>query len=149
MMFALQVAAASLPNIELVSLLVAAFSVYFGRRTLAAIYVFALLEGITYGFGSWWICYLYVWTILYLVSRAAKQMQSPIGWAAILGLFGLLFGALCSIPYFFILGPAGGLSYFLGGIPYDLLHCVGNTVSGLLLWKPVGKALERIASDKK
>jgi len=76
-------------------------------------------------------------------------MQSPIGWAAILGLFGLLFGALCSIPYFFILGPAGGLSYFLSGIPYDLLHCVGNAVSGLLLWKPVGKALERIASDKK
>ena len=63
-----QVAFSFLPNIEFVSLLIILYTLVFEKRTVVIIYLFALLEGILYGFGVWWIMYLYVWTILYLLS---------------------------------------------------------------------------------
>ena len=64
LMFGSQVALSFLPNVELVSLLVILFAQHLGRRALFAIYVFVLLEGLLYGFGSWWLVYLYIWTVL-------------------------------------------------------------------------------------
>ena len=58
-------------------------------------------------------------------------------WAALAGAFGLSFGFLCAIPYFFIGGPAGGVSYWISGIPFDLVHCASNTLLTLVLWKPL------------
>ena len=68
-MFVVQVALAALPNVELVSLLVIVGTLAFRRRAVYAIYVFAILEGLVYGFGVWWVMYLYVWTILLLDQR--------------------------------------------------------------------------------
>ena len=51
-LFAVQVALSPLPNIELVSILCLVYTLTFGVRALGAIYVFVLLEGLLYGFGS-------------------------------------------------------------------------------------------------
>ena len=67
LVFALQVALAGIPNGECVTLLFLLYTLYFRRRTLYIIYTFALLEGVTYGFGIWWFMYLYVWIILWAV----------------------------------------------------------------------------------
>lgn len=53
-----QVAFSFLPNIEFVSLLIILYTLVFEKRTVVIIYLFALLEGILYGFGVWWIMYL-------------------------------------------------------------------------------------------
>ena len=37
------------------------------KKTLYIIYIFALLEGLIYGFGIWWIMYLYAWPMLAIV----------------------------------------------------------------------------------
>lgn len=139
-----QVALAALPNIELVSFLIVVYALYLGRNTLYAIYVFALVEGLIYGFSDWWISYLYVWTVLYFVARLCGRLKidKALFWAVVSGIFGLCFGALCSIPYFFILGPGGGVAFFISGIPFDLLHCGGNFIVMLLLYRPVGKAFK-------
>ncbi|MDQ9757401.1 hypothetical protein RFZ45_00270, partial [Acinetobacter baumannii] len=68
-LFVAQIALAVLPNIEIVSLLVIVYTLVFERKTIPIIYAFALLEGLVYGFGIWWIMYLYVWTILYAIVR--------------------------------------------------------------------------------
>ncbi len=147
LLFAVQVAMAALPNIELVSLLVAAFAVVFGRAALPGIFAFVLLEGVAYGFGSWWFCYLYVWPLLWAAARALRHLSgSALAFSVLLGLFGLMFGALCSLTYLVILGPAGGFAYFLSGIPFDLIHCAGNAAAGLLLWKPVVAGLGKASS---
>ncbi|MEG1181634.1 MAG: hypothetical protein RSD39_06360, partial [Oscillospiraceae bacterium] len=67
----------------------------------------------------------------------------PLGWAFISGIFGLLFGALCSIPYFFILGINGAIAYFISGLLFDLAHCAGNFAVALLLYKPLHSVIER------
>lgn len=50
---------AFLPNLELVSLLTILFTLAFRQRVIGILAVFLLLEGLLYGFGQWWIMYLY------------------------------------------------------------------------------------------
>lgn len=128
LLFLSQIAFAFLPNIELVSVMVIAFSLVLGRKTLYIIYVFALCQGVYYGFGLWWVMYLYVWTVLYFLVRIFKGQTSRLFWASLSGGFGLIFGALCAVPYFFVGGIGGGLAYWISGIPFDLLHGAGNFV---------------------
>ena len=140
--FVQQVAFAWLPNIELVSLLVIIYTLTFRHKVLYIIYAFVLLEGVTYGFNLWWVIpYLYVWTILAGVAWLFRSMRSSLGWAVLSGVFGLLFGALCAIPYLFIGGPATAFAYWVSGIPFDIAHCAGNFLLCLLLWKPLYKLL--------
>lgn len=143
-MFAAQLALAGLANIELVSLLVMLFTLSFGRRVLYAIYAFALLEGLVFGFHLWWVSYLYVWAVLAGVTWLFRRTSSVVAMAVISGLFGLAFGALCSIPYIFAGGFAMAAAYWVSGIPFDLVHCVGNLLLCLILWKPLYKAFEKI-----
>ena len=131
-----QVILALLPNVEIVTFLILLYTLVFGRKVFVMIYTFVLLEGIFYGFGLWWINYLYIWSILAVVVLLLKRQRSPVFWSLVTGFFGLCFGALCALPYFFIGGPAAAFSYWITGIPYDIPHCIGNAVLCLLLFKP-------------
>lgn len=137
-------ALAFLPNIEVVSILVVVYTLTFGRRALLPIYVFVLLEGITYGFGIWWTMYLYIWTILYLVARLMRRNDSPLIWAVVNGAYGLSFGALCAIPYLITGGIGMAFGWWTQGIPWDITHCIGNFVTALVLYKPLMAVLRYI-----
>lgn len=139
-----QVAMNFLPNIEVVSLFIVLFTQHFERKTLWIIYVFVLIEGLIYGFAMWWFVYLYIWTVLYLVTRFLRDMHEPLGWAIVTGIFGLMFGALSSIPTFLTMGFYGGIAYFVQGIVFDLVHCAGNFVIALVLYRPMDRILGRI-----
>lgn len=141
-----------LPNIEMTSFLIILFTLRFGRLTLYAIPAFILIEGLIYGFGLWWVMYLYAWPLLALVAHAFRRMNSAFFWAIVSGAFGLLFGLLCAIPYFFI-GLAGGslsqgltqfFAWWVAGIPYDLIHGAGNFALMLALYRPMSCLLEHI-----
>lgn len=147
-----KLALAAIPNIELVSFWVILFTLWIGWRSLYAIYGFVLLEGILYGVHFWWIAYLYVWTILAALTQLLRKQTAPLFWAILSGLFGLFFGALCAIPYAAagILngglwnGFLAGFSWWIAGIPYDLLHCVGNFIIMLILYKPVIAVMKKM-----
>jgi len=144
LMFGAQVALAGLPNIEVVALLVIIFTLHYERKALYIIYLFVLLEGLAYGFGLWWISYLYLWTILYGVARLFRKNTWALGWGIIAGFFGLLFGTLSSVPYFFTGGLGGGVAYIVSGIPFDLVHCAGNFVLVTTLYTPLTRLLEKV-----
>lgn len=139
-----QVALAFLPNIELVSLLVIVYTLVFGKKTIPIIYAFALLEGVIYGFGIWWIMYLYVWTILYVIARIFRKNESSVFWAVVGGLYGLCYGMLCSLPYFIGGGIGAGIAWWIRGIPYDILHGVGNFIVIAVLFKPIYFSLKKV-----
>ena len=61
-------AMSGLPNLEPVSLLIILFALELPRETPGAITVFILLQGVLYGFGLWWVMYLYVWYLLALLA---------------------------------------------------------------------------------
>ena len=142
-----QVAFSFLPNIEFVSLLIILYTLVFEKRTVVIIYLFALLEGILYGFGVWWIMYLYVWTILYFIVRIMRSNESVVIWAVVGGGFGFAFGALCAIPYAIAGGIGAGIAWWTAGILFDIFHGLGNFVIILILFKPVYYIVKRLVQS--
>lgn len=137
-------AIAFLPNIEIVSLLIILYTLFFGKKTIFAILTFILIEGCLYGFGIWWIMYCYSWPLLSFLTGLLKKHDSPIVYAMLSGIFGLFFGALCAIPYLFAGGWKTAFTWWVAGIPYDILHCIGNFVLCLILFKPLHHILNII-----
>ena len=144
MMLATQVALAALPKIHLVAVFVILGAMLFGWKCFYSVYVFVLLEGLIYGFSMWFLNYLYVWTILAIIAILFRGNTSKLFWAAVAGIFGLLFGALCAIPYFFIGGWAAAFSYWVAGIPFDLIHCVSNAVLTFILLDPLYRLCRKL-----
>ena len=138
-----QVGMAFLPNIEPVSTLIILYTLIHKKHTFYIIYTFVLLEGILYGFGVWWVSYLYIWSILALITLTLQKIDSALLWAVISGAFGLSFGALTAIPYLISGGPGAAFAYWTNGIPYDILHCCGNFVLTLILYKPLLPILKK------
>lgn len=141
-----------LPNIELTSFWIIMFTLFYGRKTYIIIPGFILVEGCLYGFGLWWIMYLYAWPLLALVTWIFRRQDSRLFWSVVSSVFGLMFGFLCSIPYFFIGLSSGGVSaglsmqfsWWVAGIPWDITHGIGNLVMMFVLYKPIKIAMEKI-----
>ena len=142
--FALQVVMGPLPNIEPVSLLIMLFAVTFGWKSMYPIYIFVVMEILYYGISVWNVYYLYVWTVLAVAAICLRKAQSPLVWAILSALFGLLFGALCGIVDVFI----GGVTYAVGkwttGLLFDVTHCVGNFIIALVLFKPLRRMMDKL-----
>lgn len=115
-----QVALGFLPNIEVVTLLVIAYTLVFGKKVFFIIYIFVLVEGLIYGFGLWWINYLYVWSVQAAVTLFFRKQKSVLFWSILSGFFGITFGALCALPYFAIGGPQAAFAYWISGLAYDI-----------------------------
>jgi energy-coupling factor transport system substrate-specific component len=73
------------------------------------------------------------------------------------GCFGLLFGAICTIPYIFVTAfssglPTGiklGIAWWIAGIPWDIVHCVSNFVFMLVLYEPITRVINKLKSMNK
>lgn len=141
----------NIPNVEMTTFLLIMFTLFFGKLVLFVVPVFILIEGVMFGFGLWWIMYLYVWPLLVLVTWLLRKQESVWVWSLVAGAFGLLYGFFCSFPYFFIGAVDGGLvggfsmafSWWIAGIPWDLVHGASNFVFMLALYKPMRRILLR------
>ena len=138
-----------LPNIEVTSFFVMLFTLVLGKRMLLVVPAFTLIEGCIYGFGIWWVMYLYAWPMLALITWFVRKKDSVLLYSIISGIFGLFFGALCSIPYFFIGGFAMMFNWWIAGIPFDLIHGASNFLIMLLLYKPVRRVMDNIGNMNK
>lgn len=142
--FSLKMAMAVLPNIEPVSLLVMLFSVVFGRKGLFPVYIYVALEFILWPIGLWNVNYLYIWLLLFFAARCLRDMSSALGWAILSGAFGLLFGLLSAPVYWAVGGLGYAVTWWISGIPYDLIHCAANFFIALFLFQPLRALLERL-----
>ena len=151
-MLAAKVALDVLPNIELVSFLVIIYALCFRWRVIFVIIIFVALQALLYPPGDWIIMYIYIWWIPAVIGLVFKKVDNIWIWSMISGLYGLFFGALCSLTYFAFGYIEGGLSFglstafakWISGIPFDLTHCAGNFVVMLVLYIPIRKALTGI-----
>ena len=142
--FAAKYVMAMLPNIEPVSLMVMLFAVVFGRKCVYPVYLYVTMEILFFGLGLWNVNYLYIWLILAAAAYLLRRMESPLGWAMVSGIFGLLFGALCGIVDIFIGGVPYAVTKWISGIPFDIMHCAGNFTIALLLFKPMRQLMEKL-----
>lgn len=147
--FAAKYVMSFLPNIEPVSLMVILFAVTFGWKALYPTYLYVVMEILFYGINTWNIYYLYIWGVLVVLAILMRKMREPLGWAILSGAFGLMFGALCGLADIFIGGFGYAATKWVAGIWFDLLHCGGNFVIALLLFKPLRSLLEKLYANIK
>jgi len=139
-------------NIELVSFWIILFSIFFGWRILLVIPAFILVDGCIYGAGLWWAQYMCVWPLLALLSFLFRKQDSVWFWSILSSAFGLMFGAVCTIPYLCMSVASGGLrtglqvsfAWWVAGLQADIIHAVGNFVIMFALYTPVRRAMKRI-----
>ena len=129
---------------EPVTPLILLYTLEFPAATPWAIGVFVVLQFVLYGFGLWSWMYLYIWFLLFFLVRGLRKMDSAVGWAVVSAAYGLAFGALCAPVYLFTGGWAFALTWWVSGIPFDLLHAAGNFVIALALFKPLQKLMETL-----
>lgn len=147
-----KIALSFLPNIELVSFWIIMFTLFFRKRVALVLPVFVTIEGALYGFGMWWIAYLYIWPILAIITHIFRKNDSVWFWSILSGTFGLFFGMLSAVPYVFMGAVGGsimsglkaGFAWWVSGIPWDVVHCIGNFCLMLALYRPVRNVLRKV-----
>ncbi len=137
-----------LPNIEVVTLLFIVYTIFYGRKTILLAIGFTAIECFLKGFNVWSFMYLYIWPLLIVIVLYANMKKVGYVFYCILsGFFGLFFGMFCSIPYLFIGGWSMAVTWWIAGIPYDIIHCISNFVLCLLLFKPLCNIMSKATSE--
>ena len=143
-----------LPNIHLVGVLIVALTLTYRKKALYPIYIFILLNGLLAGFSSWWVPYLYVWTVLWafvmILPQNIPKKIKPVIYAFVCALHGFLFGTLYAPAQALLFGLdfKGMVAWIAAGLPYDAIHGVSNFICTLVLIIPITtilKSAEKIA----
>ena len=141
------------PNIHLLGAIIVAITVVYRTKALCPIYVFVFLNGLFSGFTTWWIPYLYIWTVLWgfamLIPKNIPKKMRPIVYMAVSSLHGFLFGILYAPAQAIMFGLnfKGIITWIISGFPFDLIHGVSNFICGILIF-PMIIALKRVSTDK-
>ncbi len=137
------------PNVHFVGLLTMTYTLVYRKKALFPIYIYVLLTGIYAGFNTWWVPYLYLWTILWgatmlLPRNMPRKVAVPV-YMVVCALHGLLFGILYA-PFqalAFHLGWKGTIAWIVYGFPMDIVHGVSNFVAGALIL-PLSELIRKI-----
>lgn len=152
--YASQLITAALPNIHLTGMFIMLMTLLFRSKALIPLYIYVLIMGLTNGFNLWWIPYLYIWTVLWgmtmVIPRRIPDKIACFVYPIVCSLHGFAYGVLYAPAQALIFGydMEQTVAWILSGLPFDLLHGVGNLVAGLLVL-PLLKALRLFTEPKK
>jgi energy-coupling factor transport system substrate-specific component len=147
-LFVAQVALASIPNVEFVSLLFILISLFLPlSATLLVSLLFTILQMLLWGMGDWVIGYLWIWPVWVLIIYAFKSINKEHAdrWAILSGLWGFLFGALFAIHHGVLYGFNTMIAYYIQGISFDIIHAVSNYIITSLAFTPLSIVICRLA----
>ena len=129
----------ALPNIHLIGVLTMALTLVYRKKALYPIYVFVFITGLLSGFSTWWVPYLYIWTVLWgvtmLLPKKLPKKAAPLIYMTVCGLHGIFYGILYAPvqAVFFGLDFKGMLSWIAAGFSFDLIHCASNFLCATLV----------------
>ena len=154
LMFCSKVIMDALPNIHLLGMFIMVYTLVYRVKALIPIYIFIFMTGLYGGFGLWWIPYLYVWAILWgvtmLLPRRMPHAVAMVIYPAVCCLHGLLYGVLYAPAQALLFGLdfQGMLAWIAAGLPFDVMHGIGNLFAGLLIL-PLSSLLFRLEKKQK
>ena len=128
-----------LPNIHLLGMLTMVYTLTFRAKALVPIYVYVFVNGLYAGFSTWWVPYLYIWTVLWgltmLLPRRMPQWLCCMVYPLVCGLHGLAYGTLYAPAQALMFGLNWKMTvaWIVAGLPFDAIHAVGNLLAGLLI----------------
>ncbi len=139
MMYASKMLTEVLPNIHLIGTFIVALTVVYRKKALYPLYIFIFLTGLLNGFATWWIPYLYIWTVLWgavmLLPEKIPSKAKPVVYSLVCALHGLLYGILYAPAQAILFGLdfKGMLAWIAAGLPFDVTHAISNLVCGILI----------------
>ena len=139
----------ALPNVHLLGMFVCLFTVVFRKKALIPIYVYVGLCGVYAGISTWWVPNLYIWTVLWgVMMLLPRKMSKPVAmvvYPIVCGLHGLFYGVLYAPAQalFFGLDFKGTVAWIIAGIPFDVIHAVGNVILGTFVY-PLSVLMKKI-----
>ena len=149
LMYASKVLMQALPNIHLLGMLIITITLVYRAKALYPIYIYVFLEGLMGGFSTWWIPYLYVWTVLWgvtmLLPKNMPNKVKPIIYIIVCALHGFLFGVLYAPVQAIVFGLdfKGMIAWIAAGFTFDVIHGISNLLCGTLIC-PLVSLLKRI-----
>lgn len=148
---AVKLAVSALPNVELVSLLLALYGYVFGLSGVLAAVVFVAAEILVWGLNTWVISYIIYWPLLallfWLIGKKISNRFILTGIAVVMTFF---FGILTSLVD---IGLVSGywdnfrerfMIYYLRGTWFYVTHIVCNAVVFITLFKPLESLFKRL-----
>lgn len=153
LMYASKIVMEALPNIHLLGMFTIVFTIVFRKKALIPIYVYVMLDGLFAGFSVWWIPYLYIWTILWAVVMILPKKMPKwlcyVVYPALCALHGLAFGILYAPAQaiMFKMSFEQAVAWVMAGVPFDIMHCIGNFAAGLLI-VPLSDVLKKLVNKK-
>ena len=151
LMYASKVIMEFVPNVHLLGVFTVALTVVYRKKALYPIYIFVILTGILNGFATWWLPYLYFWTVLWgivmiLPKKIPKKVQ-PIVYMIVCAAHGILYGTLYAPAQAILFGLSfkGMITWIIAGLPWDFIHGVSNFFCGVLIMPMISalRAAER------
>ena len=144
LMFCAKFALQNIPNVHLGAVLLIVATLRFGAKALYMVFVYVMLEGLVFGFSIWWVPYTYVWAILVLAVLPQRKHKSWLMLSVTGALHGYLFGAMCAVVTAVVGGLKAGFSFWISGIPYDLIHGTSNFILCLILVRPLDTLAQKL-----
>jgi len=147
--YASKVAMASLPNIHLVAVFIAALTLVYRKKAIFPVIVYILFEGIFGGFTIYWLPYIYIWLMLWgvfmLMPQNISEKAKPWVYMITIGLHGLLYGTLCTpiIALALRMDFKASIAWIASGLSYDAIHGISNFCLGILI-VPITRLLKRL-----
>lgn len=138
-----------IPNVHLLGTLTMAYTLVYRRKALYPIYVYVFLNGALAGFNTWWVPYLYVWTVLWAVTMLLPKNMSkkaaPIVYMMACALHGFGFGIIYAPSQALMYGLTfeQTLAWIASGFPFDVIHGISNFFCGMLI-VPIASVLKML-----
>ena len=127
------------PNIHLIGVFIVAMTVVYRKKALYPLYIFVFVTGLFSGFATWWLPYLYIWTVLWamamLIPKNLPKKVAPIVYMSVCALHGMIYGILYAPTQALIFGLdfKATLTWIAAGLPWDGIHAASNFICGLLI----------------
>ena len=141
---------AALPNIQPCTFLIIATGIVFGPLTGVMVgSMTAAVSNMFLGQGPWTVWQMAGWGMVGLLSGFIGKRRpqiGPLGIAVLGAIFGMVYNTLMDFSswvWLYGLDPTKFLAVFSLGLPFGIVHSVGNVVFALALGKPVLFAFRR------
>jgi len=127
----LRVVMTSLPNIQPVTVAALIIGAQLGaRRGVAFAVLVTMISNFIIGDGIWTLYQAIGWSVVAIIGSSSKiitdgqlQLNKTLGYAVICA---FLFDIIVSLSVLGTVSASGFMVYLINGIPYDILHAVGN-----------------------
>ena len=139
LMFASKQLMEVLPNVHLIGTFIVTITLVYRKKALYPLYTFVLLMGMVNGFSTWWLPYLYIWTVLWgavmLLPQNMPKKLRPIVYMLVSAAHGFLYGTLYAPAQAILFGLnlEGMIAWIAAGLPWDAIHGISNFCCGVLI----------------